>query len=105
MAAPSSVYDYNWYPDSGTIHHLTANLCGLNSPSEYNGSDSDKIGNGAGMVISHNGHSSLRSPMRAFAFNILLVPSVSQNLLFVSKYTSDNNVYFEFHPHSSFVND
>lgn len=106
MAAPSSVYDYNWYPDSGATHHLTANLCDLNSPSEYNGSDSDKIGNGKGMVISHIGHSSLRSPMHAFAFNnILHVPSASQNLPFVSKCTSDNNVYFELHPHSFFVND
>ncbi|XXG77997.1 hypothetical protein AAC387_Pa08g2032 [Persea americana] len=106
MAAPSTIYDYYWYPYSEATHHLNADLRILYLPLEYTGQDSVKIGNGTRVAISHIGHSFFRSPQRACALNdVLHVPSVSHNLLSVSKFTTDNNVYFEFHLHSFFVKD
>jgi len=35
--------------------------------------------------------------------HLLHVPHITKNLISVAQFTKDNNVYFEFHPHSCFV--
>ncbi|XP_019053422.1 PREDICTED: uncharacterized protein LOC104598178 [Nelumbo nucifera] len=59
-----------WYPDSGAMNHLTADLANLNVHSEYTGPDQLRIRNGS-----------------------------------VGQFSTNNNVYFEFHPHVVYVKD
>ena len=65
------------------------------------------MGNGTGLEISHIGLSvfpSSSSPNKVlFLKNILRVPAIKKNLLSVSQFARDNNVYFEFHPKVCFV--
>lgn len=51
------------------------------------------------MSINYIGHSMLHTPKHTLSLNnILHVPSSSRNLLLVHKFTSDNDIFFEFHP-------
>lgn len=56
-------------------------------------------GNGAGLHISHFGHSSLSTSInRVLSLNNLLhVPHITKNLISVSQFAKDNSVFFEFH--------
>ena len=68
--------------------------------------DNIYAGNGSGMKISHLGKSLLHSQLSNSTFklhNLLNVPSINKNLISVSKFASDNNVFFEFHPNVCFV--
>jgi hypothetical protein len=50
------------------------------------------------MPINHVGHSILHIPHDSFHLkNILHVPSSSMNLIYVHKFTLDNDVFLEFH--------
>jgi len=53
------------------------------------------------MNIQHLGSASLRSSDSNASFrlhNLLNVPSINKNLISVSKFACDNNVFFEFYP-------
>ena len=60
------------------------------------------MANGTGTRISSIGSNLFRSPYFPTTTlslkNLLLVPSLTKNLLSVSKFTRDNNCFFEFHP-------
>jgi histone deacetylase 1/2 len=65
----------------------------------YNGSEQIHTANGAGMQISHIGHSTIHTLSRSLNLkNILHVPSSKKNLLSVHRLASNNNVFLEFHP-------
>jgi hypothetical protein len=52
------------------------------------------------------GTSHLFTPHNSFRLNnVLHVPNISQNLLFVQKFTTDTNTFFEFHPKFFYVKD
>jgi len=58
------------------------------------------------MTISHIGYASCVSSTSCTCFSlydILHVSHINKNLLSVSKFGRDNNVFFEFHPHSCYV--
>jgi hypothetical protein len=58
------------------------------------------------MRIKHVGNAIIRTPYRNRMLNhILHVPQSSNNLAFVHKFTSDNNVFFELHPDVFFIKD
>lgn len=98
--------DNAWYPDSSATHHLTADMANLSTHSEYHGPDQVQVGNGNSLPISHVGPSVLHSSSQSFRLNNLLcVPNITKNLLFVRQFTKDNNVIFEFHPSCCFVKD
>lgn len=66
------------------------------------------MGNGQGLHISSIGSSKFLSHFHpndvALKLNdLLLVPSITKNLVSVSKFAKDNNVYFEFHCSHCFV--
>jgi hypothetical protein len=72
----------------------------------YNGRDQVQVANGAGLSISHIGHSHLAGPMHSLALkNILHVPAISKSLISVHKLVSDNDVFIEFHRHFFCVKD
>lgn len=59
-----------------------------------------------GLPIHHIGHNSFFSNSRVLHLKILLhVPSITKNLISVSQFCSDNNVFFEFHSTACFVKD
>ena len=98
-AVPSYGIDSNWYMDSGSTDHITSELDKLTTRERYHGGDQILAADGKGMSISHIGKSIIRTPKRDFSFNnILHVPSAQKNLVLVQKFTTDNDVFLEFHP-------
>ena len=75
--------------------------------SPYHGANQLHVGNGQGINISHIGHSNIilpHSSSRSLRLHDLLyVPSITKNLVSVSKLARDNCVFFEFHPFHCFV--
>uniref|UniRef100_A0A2N9FV57 Uncharacterized protein n=1 Tax=Fagus sylvatica TaxID=28930 RepID=A0A2N9FV57_FAGSY len=100
LATPQSQCDPNWYPDTGATHHLTNDLANLNvRADDYNGNDQIRVGNGTALPIHHIGTTQLTAPSTSFILqNVLHVPTITNNLLSVQKFTSDTNTFIEFHP-------
>jgi len=100
LRTPSALRDPLWYLDSGASHHLTHDNDNLIAKMSYSGPDVVKIGNNTGLPIKNVGSAVYTSPCTAhnfFIYNLLHVPSISKNLLSVSRLARDNNVFFEFH--------
>ncbi|KAF7831612.1 Retrovirus-related Pol polyprotein from transposon TNT 1-94 [Senna tora] len=75
LAIPEILSDDAWFADSGSSNHLTNNPTNLQVSQPYNGEEKVHIANG----------------------------TVSKNLLSISKFAKDNNVYFTFHADECFV--
>ena len=92
--------DEGWYLDSGATHHLTNNMANMHIREQFNGSDQLIISNGQGLTITHIGDAflTLKNPNAKHKHtpialkDILLVPSITKNLLSISKLTVDNNL-------------
>lgn len=99
--------DEGWYLNSGATHHLTNSMENMQIREQFNGSDQLIIGNGQGLTITHiddafltfkcsnikhkhTKHSSIELK------DILLVPSITKNLLSISKLAADNNLSVKF---------
>jgi hypothetical protein len=76
VATPAMSNDLNWYPDTGTTHHITSDVNNLNlQHDEYSGPKQVYVGNGQGLPIHHLGSSSLSSSNATFLLNnVLHVP-------------------------------
>ena len=107
LTTPLTALDLNWYPDFGTTHHLTADVANLNvKANEYHGPNQIRIGNSLGLTVKHIGSTHLSTPTSSFLLNdVLHVPHVTKNLIFVRKFTTDTNTLIEFHPTHFFVKD
>ncbi|GAU30708.1 hypothetical protein TSUD_39320 [Trifolium subterraneum] len=97
----------SWYPDSGASHHLTFNPNNMAYRTPYQGQDQVTMGNGQGVSTASLGYSNFYAPnnpsVQLKLNNLLHVPNISKNLLSVSRFARDNNVFFEFHPHYCYV--
>lgn len=103
---PSYSMDSYWISDTGATDHVTNYLDRLAVREKYQGKDQIQIAGGTGMPILHVGHSQIFAPHRSLKLkNILHAPASSKHLLSVHRFTSDNNVFFEFHPHFFVVKD
>ena len=94
-------YNSSWYPDFGATNHITPDIHNLTNKTELVGQDKIVMGNGIGLSIKHIGQSSFQSQFTSkfLSLNHLLhVPSITKNLLSVSKFPKDNTMYFEFFP-------
>jgi hypothetical protein len=91
--------DINWYPDTGATNHVTIDLANLSLQFDhYTGADQLHVGNGEGLPINQIGTFKLSFLHTTFLLKHLLhVLRIKKNLLSVSQFTRDNNVYFEFH--------
>ncbi|KAA8533788.1 hypothetical protein F0562_031305 [Nyssa sinensis] len=107
VTAQQSPPDANWYPDTGSTHHLTNDFQNLNIHSEpYTGSDQIHVGDGAGLSIHNIGSCKLYTSSHSFSLSHLLhVPHIQKNLIFVSQFTNDNHVFIEFHSSYFLVKD
>ena len=95
-----------WYPDSGSTHHVTNDITNLQQSTIYTSPDQLYVGNGQGLSISSIGSSQLLSKSKRLLLNnILHVPHITKNLLSIHKFTTENNVFVEFHPFFCLVKD
>ena len=100
--------DNSWYPNFGASNHVTPNANNLHHNNEFTSQDKVQIGDGSGLSISQIGHSSLITsctPKVFFLNHMLLAPFITKNLLNVSRFAKDNNVFFEFHSDACFGKD
>ncbi|GMI63999.1 hypothetical protein HRI_000069200 [Hibiscus trionum] len=87
--------DVVWYPDSGATHYITNDRANLQFEAVYRGMDSLLVGNGSEVRISHIGCGTLMSGVRSMNLsNLLCAPDIKKNLLSVSKFARDNDVFF-----------
>lgn len=109
MAATScTAFDPQWYPDSGATDHITPDENNLVHKAPYTGHNQVHVGDGKGLTINHVGSSTFYSQFSSKPLtlkHLLHVPSMTKNLLSVSKFSSDNGVFFEFFPNHCFVKD
>ena len=88
-----------WYLDSGATNHVTNSLGNININSEYQGNEKLAVGNGEKLLISHVGNSMLSTSNthKHIALNdILYVPSITKNLISISRLLHDNDIDVEF---------
>uniref|UniRef100_A0A2N9EKA7 Reverse transcriptase Ty1/copia-type domain-containing protein n=1 Tax=Fagus sylvatica TaxID=28930 RepID=A0A2N9EKA7_FAGSY len=83
--------------DTGATDHFTPDLGNLPDSSIYNDPQLVSVGNGQQLPISHIGNAQLYTSSYLFKLkNILRVPSMASNLLFVNKFCRDNHCAFYF---------
>jgi histone deacetylase 1/2 len=106
-ASFSPQLDTNWYPNTGSTNHFINDLNNLSVHSEpYLGNDKIHVGDEAGLSIKNIGSATLSTLANSFTLSKLLhVPHIQKNLISISQFTSDNNVYLEFHSSFFFVKD
>lgn len=98
--------DTCWFPGSGATNHVTTDPNQLSIISGYSVFGKIHMGNVIGFQISHVGSNSFVTNSRVLHLKILLlVPSITKNLISVSQFCTDNNVFFEFNSTSCFVED
>ena len=100
LANYGSVVDPAWYIDSSATNHVAQDVGILSYYSLYCGEEKLLIGNGMGLPIHGIGTvmvtTSSTTPL--YLHNVLHVPTITKNLLSVSKLLADNNVLIEFLP-------
>lgn len=102
----ASLPTQHWYPDSGATNHVTLTMATLTDVSPYTGTSQVSMGNGESVSIDNVGSSNILAGSRLLHLrDVLHVPTVCKNLIFVGQFAKDNNVYFEFHPILCFVKD
>lgn len=103
---PLPVGSTSWYPDSGATHHVCKNASDLHGSTPYTGTSSLLMVNGVSSKISSIGNTHFSTEKKLLHLtNVLCVPSIWKNLLSVSKFATDNNVFFEFHPSYCVIKD
>ncbi|KAK4379268.1 hypothetical protein RND71_001130 [Anisodus tanguticus] len=99
--------DENWYMDTGATSHMTTSQGTLSSYSKLSNLNQNIIvGSGQCIPIRGFGHSSL-SPLHPplILKNVLHAPKRIKNLIYVRRFTTDNNVSLEFDPFGFYVKD
>lgn len=80
-------------------HHVAPDLSSFSNVEEYEGSDQLHVGNRQGFLIQSTGSASFTNHSnRNFSLNqILHVSNITKSLLFVQRFSNENNCFFEFH--------
>uniref|UniRef100_A0A803P365 Retrovirus-related Pol polyprotein from transposon TNT 1-94-like beta-barrel domain-containing protein n=1 Tax=Cannabis sativa TaxID=3483 RepID=A0A803P365_CANSA len=92
--------DTSWYPNSGATNYCTFQYQNLGNCLDYGGSDQLYMGDGTGLSIKHVGQSfflAKNSSEPLVLNNLLHVLEITKNIISVSIFARDNNVFFEFH--------
>ena len=107
LTTPQASSNFNWYLDSSATYHPTSNFANLNvKAKKYHGSDQIRIGNGIGLNVEHIGSTKLSTPTFSFLLHdVLQVPHITKNLIYVHKFTTNTNTSIEFHPSYFFMKD
>jgi hypothetical protein len=98
VATSSYKIDPNWYTDTGATDHIISDLDRLTVCERYNGGEQVQVGNGVGLQIMHIGHSSINIAAHQLVLrDVSHVSKIAKHLLFVHKFSRDNDVFFEYH--------
>ncbi|KAG8478760.1 hypothetical protein CXB51_028634 [Gossypium anomalum] len=96
----------SWCLDSDATHHVCKNASELHGSTPYTGTSSLLMGNGVSSKISSIRSTNFTTEKKLLHLtNVLCVSSIRRNLLSVSKFATDNNVFFEFHPSYCVIKD
>lgn len=101
IATPHSVCDSSWYVDSGASNHLAYDDSYFSDRSSYGAPEQVFIGDGSSLSILSVGSSIFSTANSSQSFvlkGVLHVPSISKNLISVTRFSRDNNAYFVFFP-------
>lgn len=77
----------DWYVDTGASAHMTSSANTLDSFEPYTGTGRVIVGNGDALPISHFGSKFVNNNLPLL--DVLVVPHITKNLLFISKLTLD----------------
>lgn len=108
LASATSVNDPKWYMDSGASTHITSNAYNFMSKVYYKGKEKVIVGNGSKLDISHVGSaiiSTKHASQPLYLKNMLNVPTITKNLVSISQFTHDNDVFIEFYSTCCLVKD
>ena len=107
LANYSSVVDPAWYLDSGATNHVAQDAGILSKYSTYHGLEKLHVRNGIGMPIYNVGFAAVKTmtTIPIYLNHVLHVPTITKNIITVSKLHADNNVFIEFYNHVFFVKD
>ncbi|KAK5771075.1 hypothetical protein PVK06_047249 [Gossypium arboreum] len=95
---PMLVGTSSWCHDSGATHHVCREATALHESTPYLGTSPLLMGDGTPTKISCVGNSILPTKSKMIHLsNVLCVPNIRKNLLPVSLFANDNNMFFEFH--------
>lgn len=101
--------DSNWYPNMRATNHLTHSPNNISTEFEYSRGNHIYPANGSNLSIHHYGSLAFKSsstPSKSLVLNSLFhVLSITKNLISVSQFSKNNNVFFEFHLHVWYVKD
>ncbi|XP_060957927.1 retrovirus-related Pol polyprotein from transposon RE2 isoform X2 [Cannabis sativa] len=98
--------DEGWYVDTGATNHIAQSTDNLESIIPYSGQETVAVANGKKLIISNIGKATLSSKSCSLNLDsVLQIPTITKNLVSVSKLTNDNNVFLEFHKTCCFVKD
>lgn len=91
MASTLPSTSTSWFPDLGASYHVTGDAKNLQQLTPFEGHEQIYIGNHEGLHIHSTGSSSFPSPFqphtRLTLSKILLIPSITKNLMSVSKFS------------------
>jgi hypothetical protein len=92
--------------DSGATDNITSDLEKLTVRDEYSGNDQIHTVSGVGMKIHQIGQSTLCTPDRNLLLEkVLYAPATNRNLIFVHRFTSNNDAFLEIYPNFFLVKD
>jgi hypothetical protein len=98
--------DHAWCTDSGSTDHITGELDRLTMHELYTGTDQIQATNSSGMTITRIGTSLIPTSGRDLVLNnVLHVPTTHKNLIFVHRFTLDNDTFIEFQPYFFLIED
>ena len=98
--------DENWYMDTGATSHMTGDAGTLTSYFNSSMHKNIVVGNGHVIPVLGHGHTHVKSSDPPLTLsNVLHAPQIIKNLIFVRRFTSDNNVSVEFDPFGFHVKD
>jgi len=96
-----------WILDSSASFHVPGESQNIQQLESFENPNQIYIGNGQGLSVQSSCFTKICSPLNSsfpLALNKLLhVPSVTKNLISVSKFCKHNHVFFEFHPNHCVV--
>jgi hypothetical protein len=98
-ATPGPGTDDAWYTDSRAMDHITGEPDQFTMHEPYTSTDQIHTANDSSMEITRIGTSFIPTSSHDRILNkVLHVPSTHKNLIYVHRFTLDNDTYIEFHP-------
>ncbi|GJY08475.1 ribonuclease H-like domain-containing protein, partial [Tanacetum coccineum] len=95
-----------WNMDTGVSSHLADNTSFLTSFSNQSMYKSIFVDNGQSIHVTNTGHSLLHTPHKPLYLNhVLVTPNIIKNLIYVCKFTRNNDVSIEFDAYGFSVKD